>query len=98
MHQHGIHNHLKTDWGNQGEQLQEKRGKNHFAQYPAVFDHHRNKPADAKAFHGVTQIKPSGHPESAAIPVFPEFIQFQNTRLPMEAVIEAAKLAGAHEF
>ena len=48
MHQHLVHHYLKKERGNQREQLQHNRYRQHLQKNPAVLNHRRNKPGEIK--------------------------------------------------
>ncbi len=68
MHQHLVDDHLEEQRRDQGEQLQEERRDQHFAQEAAIFVDRAQEPGDVEAAGDVRQAGPARHQDQPAVP------------------------------
>src|SRR5215813_408940 len=74
MHQHLVNHHLKEQWRDQAEQLQEERRDQNFAQEMSVFLDRRHEPGDVESARDIGQSGAAGYLDKLAVPDRYEFV------------------------
>jgi|tagenome__1003787_1003787.scaffolds.fasta_scaffold20941770_1 hypothetical protein len=80
MRQHLVGDDLEEQRRNQGEELQEERGDQHFAEQPAVFVHRLEEPGDIKLARQIRERGAPRHQHDAAGPVLLELRALDDLR------------------